>query len=87
MANGKLGDHPLTDIVIHRSPTFTPAIDALVRQVHDWGGFESQLSSGFLMQMEERLYEADERTRKTILHNLEFILEAERTRLGKGRTR
>jgi hypothetical protein len=34
MPNGKPGDHPLTDIVVYQIPTFTPEIDALVREIH-----------------------------------------------------
>jgi hypothetical protein len=34
MPNGKPGDHPLTDSVVHRIPTYTPDIDALIRAIH-----------------------------------------------------
>jgi hypothetical protein len=37
MPNGKPGDHPLTDILVHKRPTFTPEIDHLVRQLKDLG--------------------------------------------------
>jgi hypothetical protein len=31
--NGKLGDHPLNDILDHGAPRFSPDIDELVRQL------------------------------------------------------
>jgi hypothetical protein len=31
--NGKLGDHPLNDILDHGAPRFSPEIDELVRQL------------------------------------------------------
>ena len=33
MPNGKPGDHPITDIVNHKVPTYTPEIDELVRKL------------------------------------------------------
>jgi len=33
MPNGKPGDHPLTDIIVHRSPTFGDDIDEKVRKL------------------------------------------------------
>jgi hypothetical protein len=38
MPNGKPGDHPLTDIVVHRLRVYSPAIDRLVRDIVDLGG-------------------------------------------------
>ena len=34
MPNGKPGDHPLTDITLHRLTVFGPEIDELVRDIH-----------------------------------------------------
>jgi hypothetical protein len=33
MPNGKPGDHPLTDIVVHGLSVFSPEIDELVRRL------------------------------------------------------
>jgi hypothetical protein len=38
MANGKPGDHPLTDILIHRIPVFAPDIDDMIREIDQLGG-------------------------------------------------
>lgn len=38
MANGKPGDHPLTDILYYKLPTFSPAIDNLIREIVALGG-------------------------------------------------
>ena len=34
MPNGKPGDHPITDITLHRLTVFGPEIDELVRDIH-----------------------------------------------------
>ena len=36
MANGKPGDHPINDICDHGLAVFSPTIDALVREIHDY---------------------------------------------------
>ena len=33
MPNGKPGDHPWTDILIHRRPVYSPTADQLVRDI------------------------------------------------------
>ena len=38
MPNGSLGDHPITDIVHHHRPTWSPEADRLVRAIVDLGG-------------------------------------------------
>ena len=38
MANGKPGDHPLTDITVWGLPTFSPYIDALVVEISGLAG-------------------------------------------------
>lgn len=38
MPNGRPGDHPVTDIVHHRLPVFTPEADELIRQIVAMGG-------------------------------------------------
>lgn len=42
MPNGKPGDHPFTDIVVHKIETYSPEIDGLIRgrdslDSFDWG--------------------------------------------------
>jgi len=36
--NGRPGDHPLTDILLHGRRVYSPAADALVREIADLGG-------------------------------------------------
>ena len=38
MPNGKVGDHPLTDIVVHKRRTFSAEIDSLIRKIVELGG-------------------------------------------------
>lgn len=38
MPNGKPGDHPYTDVVVHGRTVFGPPIDDLIRQVAASGG-------------------------------------------------
>jgi len=36
--NGKPGDHPIADIVLHQHPTWFPLADDLVREIVELGG-------------------------------------------------
>lgn len=36
--NGKPGDHPLTDILVHKLSVFSPAIDSLIMEIASLGG-------------------------------------------------
>ena len=38
MPNGRIGDHPLTDIVYHGRRVYSEKADALVREVVELGG-------------------------------------------------
>ena len=38
MPNGKPGDHPLTDIVVHRRRVYSQTADALVIEIVELGG-------------------------------------------------
>jgi hypothetical protein len=38
MANGKIGDHPLTDILIHHRRVYSERADALIRAIVALGG-------------------------------------------------
>ena len=44
--NGKHGDHPLTDILVHDLPVFTAEIDKLIKDIAALGG-ERELESAF----------------------------------------
>jgi hypothetical protein len=36
--NGKPGDHPLTDILVHNLAVFSPEVDALIKEIISLGG-------------------------------------------------
>ncbi len=36
--NGKHGDHPLTDILIHKIPVFSPTADNFIKEIVALGG-------------------------------------------------
>jgi len=36
VVNGKLHDHPITEVLDHRVPVFSPAIDELVRKISEY---------------------------------------------------
>lgn len=38
MPNGKPGDHPITDILVHHRRVYSETADALVREIADLGG-------------------------------------------------
>ncbi|TDC79510.1 hypothetical protein E1193_19005 [Micromonospora sp. KC606] len=38
MPNGKPGDHPITDIIVHRMEVFGPPCDDLIREISQRGG-------------------------------------------------
>jgi len=46
MPNGKPGDHPLTDILVHKHRTFSRGIDALIADIASLGG-RKELESKF----------------------------------------
>jgi hypothetical protein len=77
MPNGRLGDHPLTD-VLQGARTFTKEIDALVKQVHALGGFENNLARWYLVTVERVLKSPiDGPTREIVLRELQHGLEDE----------
>jgi hypothetical protein len=68
--NGKPGDHPLTDILIHKRGAFSPEIDSLIVRIIDLGG-ENELERSFnllapppLPEFEKSLREMYERLLK-----------------------
>jgi hypothetical protein len=48
--NGKQGDHPLTDIVIHGLTVFSPEIDAKVRDLDELGSFQNTIAGYWLLE-------------------------------------
>jgi len=38
MPNGKPGDHPLTDILVHKRRVFSRRIDKMIREIDQLGG-------------------------------------------------
>ena len=38
MPNGKIGDHPLTDILVHGRLVYSDKADSLIRKIVDLGG-------------------------------------------------
>lgn len=55
MPNGKPGDHPLTDILIHGFPVFGPELDDLIREIDDLGGSETLAKEINLIDFDPRL--------------------------------
>ena len=43
MPNGKPGDHPYTDVVLHGMTVFGPVIDGLIRRVAETGGADEEV--------------------------------------------
>jgi hypothetical protein len=66
--NGKKGDHPLTDILIHNLPTYSSKADSFIREIVKLGGRE-ELERNFdlmvpprpIAPLEERLQEFRDR--------------------------
>jgi hypothetical protein len=46
MANGRKGDHPITDIVHWKIPVFSPTADALIAEIIRLGG-QKELEGAF----------------------------------------
>lgn len=55
MPNGKPGDHPLTDLLVHGMSVFNPQVDALIREITELGGRDT------LDSYADELYRADHR--------------------------
>jgi len=90
--NGKRGDHPLTDILNYDLPVFNATVDALVKEIDRYEGWDSSLARQFLLDVKGTLWQLgdgyrsmsqDERetARKTLLSNLQFMLRYELGRL------
>jgi hypothetical protein len=58
MVNGKPGDHPLTDILVHGLTVYGPRADLLIKEVLDLGG-EREMEDHFdLLHLDPRLNQA-----------------------------
>jgi hypothetical protein len=79
--NGKEGDHPLTDILVYRRPTFNDEVDELVRELDSVGCWNSQLLSflmlGFHDDVRRLRKEGEDRAVETLLHNFARTLRGE----------
>ena len=86
--NGVRGDHPLTDIVNYGLPVFSPEVDALVREVDDLGGFESELAAFLLLNVYGQIEELRQKEPEKAEHLISFLgglLKDELSRLREGR--
>ncbi|GAB3754290.1 hypothetical protein [Microlunatus parietis] len=54
MPNGKPGDHPLTDILVHGFTVFGSELDGLIREIDDLGGTEELAREVNLMDFDPR---------------------------------
>lgn len=55
MPNGKPGDHPLTDVLVHDADVFTPEIDHLVREEAKARGWDTSAAIPGAMAVETLL--------------------------------
>ena len=76
MPNGKPGDHPYTDIVLHGCRVYSERVDALVREVAALGGGD---------EISDRLWDEFDQNRHPDLDRLERILTEARDRLKASR--
>jgi len=72
MPNGKPGDHPLTDILVHRRNVFDPGVDRLVRELSRFRTFPEMyslldwLSPPPPRDLEKRLRDALKKARREV---------------------
>jgi len=89
MPNGKPGDHPLTDIVVHNHEVFGSPVDDLVRELDAGGLWASPTASEWLY---ERYWDfrktqqqgVESEVRRMLVH-LESTLTGEVQRLNDSR--
>ncbi|MGH7745919.1 MAG: hypothetical protein ACREQ5_14235 [Candidatus Dormibacteria bacterium] len=85
MANGKRGDHPLTDILVYGVPTFGSEVDSLILSLNRFGIWQNRLTSFFMLGLQdepERLQaQGQDRKAATLLHNFAHVLHGEERRL------
>jgi hypothetical protein len=49
MANGSIGDHPLTDILGHGHPVYSPLADSLIREIAALSGTKAMDDLGDML--------------------------------------
>ena len=65
MPNGKPLDHPVTDVVIHGMPVFSPRVDELIREIDTLGGrAELWALTDAMMEAERLLWDLGVQLRK-----------------------
>ena len=75
MANGRPGDHPLTDILIHGRRVYSPTADALVREIVELGGRE-EISDMLLLEYND-MARPDVRRLEQVLSGIRDRLRAQ----------
>jgi len=84
VANGKSGDHPLTDILVYHRQVFSPSVDELIAELDGVGVWDGELAPFMLLSLHGEvvgLREQNEEGGVTLLHNFEGILRDEKARL------
>jgi hypothetical protein len=91
--NGKQGDHPLTDIVVHGLDIFSPEIDAKVRHLHELGSFRNLIASQWLLEVDDLLRQARDEgqgvhlgrslSEPEVLAYIDGMLSMELSRMGR----
>ncbi|GAA2758444.1 hypothetical protein [Actinopolymorpha rutila] len=85
MPNGKPGDHPLTDILVHNNEVFGTPVDGLVRELDGLGLWASAIASEWLYERywdyRETRQRGGESEVRRVLERLESSLAGEVQRL------
>jgi hypothetical protein len=84
VANGKPGDHPLTDILVYHRQVFSPSVDELIAELDGVGVWDGELTPFLLLSLHGdvmHLREQNEEGCVTLLHNFEDVLRDEKARL------
>ena len=86
--NGRPGDHPLTDVLVHGLPAFSPDVDELIRRIDREGGWGSEIAAVYILGEQVRLRKlrdaGDDDGARVLLNNLRFLLESELRRVTRG---
>lgn len=78
MPNGKPGDHPFTDIVVHGRDVYSPGIARLVREINQLAGEQDRRALGDLLFFEFNEYSDPD------VQELERVLTDMRDKLLRG---
>jgi hypothetical protein len=81
MANGKPGDHPLTDVLVHHLPVFNEEVDRLIVELDGVNGWDGELVSFLMLSVHDDIVRLRQEGRHeavaTLLHNLAWVLRSE----------